>query len=95
MEILNRPMNHEPSIQDALASAQREVALRKRVYPRWVQQGRMTAEKAESEIKCMEAAVFHLAKLQILKEISDEVHAEFEKRRAQEEAQKNQSQLEL
>lgn len=41
--------------QDKLAALQREVAMRKRVYPRWVESGRMTKAKAEREIAVMEA----------------------------------------
>jgi hypothetical protein len=55
----------------------------------------MTEEKSAYEISRMEAACFHLAKLQLLKEISDEVHAEMEKRKAQQEAGKNQTELGL
>jgi hypothetical protein len=33
----------------------REIKMRRRVYPRWVAEGRMTQEKANSEIACMEA----------------------------------------
>lgn len=40
---------------DKLACAKREVAMRKKVYPRWVQSGKMTAEKAKREIAIMEA----------------------------------------
>jgi hypothetical protein len=88
-------MSSEIPIAEVLACCQREAALRKRVYPRWVQQGRMTEEKSAYEISRMEAACFHLAKLQLLKEISDEVHAEMEKRKAQQEAGKNQTELGL
>jgi hypothetical protein len=34
---------------------QREIKMRRRVYPRWVADGRMTQEKASAEIACMEA----------------------------------------
>lgn len=35
--------------------AMREVKMRKRVYPRWVEAGRLTPQKAEIEIAIMEA----------------------------------------
>lgn len=37
--------------------AKRELAMRKKVYPRWVEQGRMTQQKADREIACMSAIV--------------------------------------
>jgi hypothetical protein len=40
-----------------LACARRELQMRRRVYPRWVEQGRITAYRAAEEIACMEAIV--------------------------------------
>lgn len=40
---------------DQLAAAQREVKMRERVYPRWVQQGKMTQAKADAELAAMRA----------------------------------------
>jgi hypothetical protein len=45
------------SKSDKLKCAQRELAMRKKVYPRWVEQDRMSAGKAEYEIACMAAIV--------------------------------------
>lgn len=42
---------------DKLACVQRELALRKRVYPRWVLAGKMTQEKADRETALMEEIV--------------------------------------
>jgi hypothetical protein len=42
---------------DKLACAERELALRKNVYPRWVEQGRMSAGRAAREIALMQAIV--------------------------------------
>lgn len=42
---------------DKLACAERELKMRKRVYGRWVEEGRMSAGKAAHEIACMEAIV--------------------------------------
>ena len=36
-------------------AATRELIMRRRVYPRWVKQGRMMQEKASREIALMEA----------------------------------------
>jgi len=38
-----------------LACAERELAMRQRAYPRWVADGRMTAEKMAYEIAAMAA----------------------------------------
>lgn len=42
---------------DKCACAERELQMRQRVYPRWVQIGKMSAEKARYEIECMRAIV--------------------------------------
>ena len=41
------------SVDDKLACIEREIKMRERVYPRWVADGRMTAEKAEHELAVM------------------------------------------
>lgn len=43
--------------------AARELAMRRNVYPKWVQSGRMKVEAAEHEINCMQAIVDTLVKL--------------------------------
>lgn len=40
---------------ELFACADREVGLRRRVYPRWVKDRRMSAEKAEEEIAKMQS----------------------------------------
>lgn len=40
---------------DKLACLKREIAMRKRVYPRWVEAGRLSSAKAADEIAIMEA----------------------------------------
>lgn len=42
---------------DKLKCVERELRLRKKVYPRWVAEGRMTQQQAEHEIDCMQAIV--------------------------------------
>jgi hypothetical protein len=42
---------------DKLACAKRELAMRKNVYPRWVQQNKLSAGKAAHEILVMEEIV--------------------------------------
>jgi hypothetical protein len=53
-----------PSLQEQIACIEREIALRRRVYPRWIEQGRLKPDKAEREIECM------CAVLKTLKEAS-------------------------
>jgi hypothetical protein len=43
--------------EDKLSCAQRELRLRRKVYPRWVQIGKMDASDAAREIATMEAIV--------------------------------------
>lgn len=40
---------------EKLACVEREIKMRRRVYPRWVSDGRMTQAKADSEILTMES----------------------------------------
>ncbi len=42
---------------EKLKAIQRELAMRNRVYPRWVGSGKMTAEKAAHELAIFEAIV--------------------------------------
>lgn len=50
-------MNDKPIFtdKDKLACIEREIAMRERVYPRWIKDGRMKREDAEREIACMRA----------------------------------------
>lgn len=38
---------------DKIACLTREVAMRERVYPRWIEKGNMTQEKADHELAVM------------------------------------------
>lgn len=42
----------------------RELAMRRRVYPRWVQQERMTQKKADDELAAMEAVLATLQQIE-------------------------------
>ena len=48
------------TFSDMLACAERELRMRRRVYPRWVSEGRMTKAKADLEIGQMAAITDHL-----------------------------------
>lgn len=80
-------------ISEMLASAKREWTMRQRVYPRWVEEGRMTFEKAMHEITCMESIVQFLEASLLLKEAGDEIIALEEKR--QNEPKPEQSEMKL
>jgi len=88
-------MNRELNLAEVLACVRREAALRRRVYPRWVQEGRLTAEKAAHEIERMEDACVVIEKAKMLREVSDEIHEWWRQKREQEEAAKNQTEMEL
>ncbi len=52
------------SFADQIACVRREIAMRERVYPKWVSAGRMKAEAAEREIAAMCAVLKTLLSLQ-------------------------------
>lgn len=53
---------HEPpvTVAEMVACVEREITMRRRVYPRWVADGRLTQVKADHEVRAMRAV---LAKL--------------------------------
>ena len=50
-------------ISEQIACVRREIAMRRRVYPRWIESGKMTQAKADREIAVMEAVLATLEKL--------------------------------
>ena len=42
---------------DQIAEVEREIVLRRRVYPRWIADGRLTERKADAQIATMEAVL--------------------------------------
>lgn len=50
------------TIDDMIKCAEREVGMRERVYPRWVEAKKMSQAKADSEIATMKAIVEFLKK---------------------------------
>lgn len=48
------------TIEEQIAAVEREVTLRRRVYPRWVEAKRLTQDKADREIAAMEATAVTL-----------------------------------
>lgn len=47
----------DPTIDQMIACVKREVSMRERVYPRWIEAGRMTPEKADAELNTMRAVL--------------------------------------
>lgn len=43
------------TVKEQVECVQREIAFRKRLYPRWIESGKMSPGKAEYEIKVMES----------------------------------------
>jgi len=52
----------EPTLAEMIAEAERELAMRRRVYPRWVEAGRMKQHHAERRIEMMAAIAEFLRK---------------------------------
>jgi len=53
----------EITLAEQIAAVRREIAMRERVYPKWVASGRMTQVKAEHEIAAMRAVLDTLLSL--------------------------------
>jgi hypothetical protein len=51
------------SLADQIASVQREIAMRERVYPKWVSAGRMKQVAADRELAAMRAVLATLEAL--------------------------------
>lgn len=49
--------SHEVDLDELLGCARRELALRERVYPKWVAKGSMTQTKADRELEGMRGIV--------------------------------------
>lgn len=45
------------TLTDQIASARRELSMRRRVYPGWVERKKMSQHAADHEIACMEAII--------------------------------------
>lgn len=52
-----------PTLHDMIVEAEREVAFRKRVYPRQVMLRKMTQEKADRQLQLMEAIAAELSRV--------------------------------
>lgn len=45
------------TLAEKIACIRREIGMRERVYPRWIDLGRITQAKADHEIACMQAVL--------------------------------------
>lgn len=52
------------TIEDQIKAVEREIGMRRRVYPNWVASKRMSQEKADKEIAAMEAVLETLKEVQ-------------------------------
>ena len=50
-------------LTDQIAEVQREIALRKQCYPRWVQAGKLAAGEATWQLRCLEEVLRTLMRL--------------------------------
>jgi hypothetical protein len=60
-------------LKDQLKCARRELAMRRRSFPKWVATGQMTADQAKHETDAMEAITETLEKQVMLEEVSIEI----------------------
>ena len=44
-----------PTLEEQIKEVEREIALRKSVYPRWIEKGKLKPDKAARQIETMEA----------------------------------------
>jgi hypothetical protein len=56
----DQPLREPATFDDMIACVRRELALRKRCYPKWVGEDRMSQQHAEHELACMQAIHDHL-----------------------------------
>lgn len=56
-------MTAQITITDKLKCAERELAMRRNVYPKWVASGKMTKDKTDREIAVMAAIVDDYVKM--------------------------------
>lgn len=56
-DLFGAPTPADVSLADQIASVEREIAMRERVYPRWVQSERMTQRQADRELLAMRAVL--------------------------------------
>lgn len=63
-------------LERQVACVRREIALRRRVYPKWVAAGRMPKAKADTEIAEMEAVLATVTKVLGLAQVSEQMQGD-------------------
>lgn len=63
-----------PTIAEQLACVERELGMRKRIYPRWIANGKLNQAAADLEMRRMEAVRDTLKRAQV--ELTDKVRAD-------------------
>jgi hypothetical protein len=53
------------TIDDMIRDAGRELGMRRAVYPKWVQSNRLSQEKADHQIACMDAIYAQLKRAKL------------------------------
>ena len=56
-----------PDLREQIQEVEREIALRRVVYPRWVEAGRLSQAKADRQIAVMEAVAASLIQLHAIR----------------------------
>jgi hypothetical protein len=56
-------MTEPITIERQIAAVRREITMRKRVYPRWVSNGKMSERNADDELTAMEAVLATLERV--------------------------------
>lgn len=61
---MNQQRMFPTSLDEQIACVKREIAMRERVYPKWVEKGRMPQDKADHELSAMKAVLQTLINLE-------------------------------
>ena len=61
-DLFGGPTPQDVSVDEQITCVKREIAMRERVYPRWVDGGRMTQKAADTELLLMRAVLLTLEK---------------------------------
>lgn len=56
------------TVTEQITEVEREIETRKRVYPKWVTEKRLTQQQADHRVACMEAALENLRLVRCLVE---------------------------
>ncbi len=63
-DLFGGPTVNDVRLDDQIACVEREIAMRERAYPRWVERGRMGQSEADRELLFMRAVLHTLQRVQ-------------------------------